>query len=404
MTKQKSIQIKNRVIDLRLVKASELKPNRKNWRTHNKHQADALDEVLGRLGIVGALIVRIDPGGGYIILDGHLRQSRLGKQPVPVLVVDITPEEEDLFLATYDPLSLLAGTDPESLQSLLKGIDASSEGLRGLLASLSAKAGSPAGRIDPEDIPETAKPRSKKGTLYALGDHRVLCDDATDPKAVARLFGKERAQLLVTDPPFGVGIQSRGPKAMQITGDDVGAGALTKRALEVITPHFLPGACGYMFHPSGPNQVEFLQALTASGWKIRQSLVWLKDSMVLSHVDWHYRHEPIAYANLPGEGRIGRGGAGWYGGHSEQSVIEVPRPKASPLHPSAKPVEVIRRLVSNSAAPGDIVLDPFIGSGATLIAAEQTRRRCFGIEIDPKYMDVVLTRWEQFTGEKARKI
>ncbi|MEX0991326.1 MAG: DNA modification methylase [Actinomycetota bacterium] len=404
MAKQKNTAIKNRVLELRWVKASELRPNPKNWRTHSKHQAEALDEVLGRLGIVGAMIVRLDPTGGYIILDGHLRQSRLGSQLVPVLVVDITAEEEDLFLATYDPLSLLAGTNPRSLQSLLEGLDASSEGLRGLLASLSAKAGEAAGRIEPEDIPEDARPRSKRGALYEMGSHRILCDDAADPTAVARLLGQERARLLVTDPPFGVKLKGRGPETLEISGDDAGAGALAKRVIEAVTPHFSPGAFAYMFHPSASNQIEFLQALTSGGWKIRQSLVWVKDSMVLGHADWQFRHEPIAYANLPGKGRIGRGGTGWYGGHSEQSVIEVPRPKASPLHPSAKPVELIRRLVSNSAAPNDIVLDPFLGSGSTLIAAEQTGRRCFGIEIDPRYMDVVLTRWERFTGKKARRI
>lgn len=400
----KGSPIKNRVVELRWEKASKLKPNPRNWRTHSKNQADALDEVLSRIGIAGALVVRIDPSGDYILLDGHLRQQQLGKQLVPILVVDITPEEEDLFLATYDPLSLLASTDPDSLQSLLQGLDASSEGLRGLLASLSASAGTPRFLTDPEDIPEPGKPRTKKGETYLLGSHRVVCADASELVSIQRLFGNDRTRLVLTDPPFGVGLEGRGREAMRITGDDSGAGALAKRVLEAISPFVVPGGCAYMFHPSGPNQSEFFEALEANGWKIRQSLVWVKDSMVLGHADYHFRHEPILYASRPAQGRIGRGGSGWYGGHSEQSVLEVPRPKASPLHPSAKPVELIRRLISNSAAPGDIVCDPFLGSGSTLIAAEQTGRRCFGVEIDSRYLDTAITRWENLTGENARKI
>jgi DNA modification methylase len=132
-------------------------------------------------------------------------------------------------------------------------------------------------------------------------------------------------------------------------------------------PALVPGAALYVFHPAGAAQMTFLQAFIAAGWELRQSLVWLKDSIVLGHSDFHYRHEPIAYANTPSDRRFGRGASGWYGGHAESSVIEVPRPKASRLHPTMKPVELLRRLVANSSALGDVVLDPFLGSGSSLI-------------------------------------
>jgi DNA modification methylase len=125
--------------------------------------------------------------------------------------------------------------------------------------------------------------------------------------------------------------------------------------------------------------------------------------MVLGHADYHHRHEPILYGHAPAEGRWGRGAAGWYGGHAEASVLEVPRPKASPEHPTAKPVELVRRMIANSSAPKDVVLDPFLGSGSTLIAADQLGRRCFGVEIDPRYTDVAVRRWERFTGRKATR-
>lgn len=147
----------------------------------------------------------------------------------------------------------------------------------------------------------------------------------------------------------------------------------------------------------------FLQAFTAQGWELRQLLAWVKDALVLGHADYHHRFEPILYGNTPCGHRFGRGASGWYGGHAEASVLEVPRPRSSPEHPTAKPVELLRRLLANSSAPGDVVLDPFLGSGSTLIAAELLGRRCFGVEIDPAYTDVALSRWESFTARRATR-
>jgi DNA modification methylase len=146
----------------------------------------------------------------------------------------------------------------------------------------------------------------------------------------------------------------------------------------------------------------FLEAIAAS-WELQQLLVWVKDSMVLGHADYHYAHEPIAYARKPAHGRRGRGAVGWFGGDARTTVFEVPRPKASSEHPTAKPVELLSRLIANSSIPGDVVLDPFLGSGSTLIACEDLHRRSFGVEIDPIYVDVAVRRWERFTGRKARR-
>lgn len=123
---------------------------------------------------------------------------------------------------------------------------------------------------------------------------------------------------------------------------------------------------------------------------------------MLGHADFHYRHEPLIYARKPGRW-VGRGRAGWYGGNAETSVFEVPRPKANRDHPTAKPVELISRLMANSSTFGDLVLDPFLGSGSTLIAAERLSRRAFGVEIDPLYVEVAITRWEAFTGQRAKR-
>jgi DNA modification methylase len=157
-------------------------------------------------------------------------------------------------------------------------------------------------------------------------------------------------------------------------------------------------------HPAGTASLAFLQAFTDQGWRLHQSLVWVKDVLVLGHGDCHYRHEPLLYGYAPGPGRWGRGAKGWYGDNSQTSVLEVARPAASREHPTAKPVELVARCLRNSSGPGDRVLDPFAGSGPTLIAAELLGRRAFAVEVDPAYCDVVLGRWEQVTGRSTVRL
>lgn len=216
-------------------------------------------------------------------------------------------------------------------------------------------------------------------------------------------MGKERARLLLSDPPWGIGYSGKTPRSLRIENDDEeGLPDLLRRAFAAIDPVLARGAPIYVFHPAGPASVYFTDAVREAGWKIRQGLVWVKDSMVLGHGDFHYRHEPILYAGKPGD-PAGRGRAGWYGGNAETSVLEVPCPKANRDHPTAKPVELISHLMANSSTFGDVVLDPFLGSGSTLIAAERLSRRAFGVEIDPTYVEIAIARWEAFTARRAKK-
>jgi len=145
-----------------------------------------------------------------------------------------------------------------------------------------------------------------------------------------------------------------------------------------------------------------VDAFVGQGWRLHQPLVWVKSKLVPGHSDYHYRHEPILFGYKPGyEGRRGRGSRGWYGGNDASSVFEVPTPTSNDEHPTAKPVELVAAMLRNSSRTGEVVLDPFLGSGSTLIAAEQLGRRCFGIELDPRYVDVAVRRWERFTGRTA---
>ena len=214
----------------------------------------------------------------------------------------------------------------------------------------------------------------------------------------------ESARLLMADPPYGVAYEGKTKQRLRLRNDDERvAPKLLDDALGAVDAAVAPGAAVYLFHPAGRNALAFLSVLAAR-WSFRQMLVWRKDSMVLGHADYHFAHEPIAYAIKPGAGRRGRGAAGWYGGDAETSVLDVPRPKASRDHPTAKPVALVSSLIGNSSTLGDVVLDPFLGSGSTLIACEQLRRRCFGVEIDPAYVDVAVSRWQAFTGRRAKRI
>lgn len=394
---------RDRVKDLRRVRAGDLLEHPLNWRTHPRRQREALRAVLEKVGFADALIAREDKGLLRLI-DGHLRRDIDPEQIVPVLVLDVNEEEAELLLATLDPLTELAGANPDALSDLLSRVDASSEELRQLFAELTTRAGPAAGLVEPDDIPSTpTTPRSRPGDVWELDGHRVACGDARDEALIARLIGGESARVLLTDPPYGVSYQGKGRSRLRLANDDQGGvAALLAEAFAAADPALAPGGAVYLFHPAGPGTVAFLAALTAR-WSLKQVLVWRKDAMVLGHADYHFAHEPIAYGKKPGPGRWGRGGSGWYGGHAESSVIEVPRPKASLEHPTQKPVELLRRLIGNSSAANDVVLDPFLGSGSTLIAAEQLGRRCFGVEIDPRYTDVAVRRWERFTGRKATK-
>jgi DNA modification methylase len=401
-----SREIRDRVVELRRVRAGDLKENPRNWRRHPERQRRALRAMLEEVGFADAILARERGDGSLEIVDGHLRRSMDPEMVVPVLVLDVDEQEADKLLVSLDPLAALADADAGPLAELLASIETNSEDLRMLFADLAAAAEveGQLGLVDVDEIPAApSQPRSQAGDLYMMGGHRLICGDATDPAVVSRLMGKERAALLETDPPFGVSYEGKTKARLRLANDDEeGLASLLAGAFGAADFVLRPGAAVYAFHPSGRNAPVFLHAI-AERWELKQMLVWRKDTMVLGHSDYHYIHEQIAYARKPAPARWGRGAGGWYGGNAETTVLEVARPKASREHPTAKPVELLSRLVSNGSTFGDVVLDPFLGSGSTLIACEQLRRRSFGIEIDPVYVDVAVARWERFTGRSARR-
>ena len=397
--------MRDRIIELIRVPAADLASNASNPRRHPRAQREALRGALEELGYVSALIARRDADGSLVLLDGHLRKDLSPDQELPVLVIDVSEEEGDELLATLDPIGAMAKVDPRALVELLARVRTESEPLSDLLENLSRSAQAELRALlhDPEDIPASPKPRAKKGDLFLLGEHRLLCGDATRKADMDRLMEGGKADLLATDPPFGVGLVGRTKKALSLPGDSPeGLPDLLRGSFSQADRVLRGGAPLYVFYPAGRLQVLFTHAFLSQGWDLRQSLIWRKDRFVLGHGDYHLAHESILYGYKPSTSRRGRGAGGFYGGNSQSSVLEVPRPASSPMHPSSKPVALIRRLVSNSSRRHQVVLDCFGGSGSTLIACEELHRRARLMELDPSYCDVIIERFERATGTAAR--
>jgi len=331
-----------------------------------------------------------------------LAARALGWATIPVLRVELEPERARLWALRDNNLygdwdepalaELLAELADQGVELTLSGFDSSE--LDRLLAGLEPPA-------DPDEAPPLPEgpPRSQAGEIYALGPHRLACGDARDAELLRLLLGEARAEVLWSDPPYGVSYVGKTKRALRIANDDRGAPALLEAALAAAEPLLAEGARFYLAVPAGPPGTAFRLVLERLGWQLHQGLVWVKNAPVLGRSDYHFQHEDVLYGWLPAAGRPGRGahpGSRWRGDDAQRSVFFVDRPRRSESHPSMKPVELIAAQLRNSSRRGDAVLDPFAGSGSTLIACEQLRRRCFAVELDPRYCDVIRRRYEEY--------
>ena len=375
-----------------------------------------------RQGDLGAVIASIRENGFFapcavqvstrrVCIGNHrLRAAiELGMTHVPVIWLDVDDDAALRIMLADNRASDLATNDEADLAALLRELYEAERGLAGtlydgddldsLLASLNED---PVrrGLTDPDDIPEPPTPISKRGDLWLLGPHRLMCGDATDPSDLLLLMDGGKADMLWTDPPYGVNYVGKTKDALTIDNDGAAnLPALLTAAFDAVSQVLVDGAAFYVAHPAGPLSVEFFKAATAVGWRIHETLIWVKDSMVLGRSDYHYRHEPLLYGYTAGGGRRGRGAEGWYGSNAQTSVFEIPRPRRSDCHPTMKPVELIARCLRNSAPPfGGVVLDPFGGSGSTLIACHETERVARLVELDPTYVDVIGRRFQEYSG------
>ncbi len=389
----------------------------RNARRHTERNVGLIVDALREVGAARSIVVdetgTVLAGNATVTAAGNAGIDRVriveadGQELIAVRRSGLTPEQKRRLALLDNRTAELAEWDTDILASLAEDTDLSGLWAPDELSELLAGESPPVQLLgDPEDVPElSADPVTQSGDLWVLGSHRLLCGDATIREDVLRLMAGERTACLWTDPPYGVGYVGGTKDALTIANDDAaGLEGLLRASLGHVSDVLVPGAAFYIAHPAGPLSLIFLQVVTELGWKLRQTLVWVKDRLVLGHSDYHYRHEPILYGVLPGGGRRGRGAAGWYGDDAQTSVFEIARPSASPDHPTSKPVALVAAMLGNSTKRGDMVLDPFGGSGSTLVACEQLGRQARLLELDPRYCDVVVKRWEELTGQTAERI
>lgn len=434
------MKLRDRIKELRRVKASEILPNPANWRTHPKAQQDAMRGILAEVGIADALLVRETPAGLQLI-DGHLRADVAPDSEWPVLVLDVDDKEAAKLLATVDPLAAMAETDPERLAELLRQIETDSEALQQMLAELADEAGLQDDGVEIVEDEVPAPPddaTTQPGDLWILGSHRLLCGDSSKPEDVDRLLDGAVIHLVNTDPPYNVKVEPRsnnaiaaglssfaGPKHHQSldlarhpekskpTGKKLRAkdrplanDFVTDAAFDELLSAWFgniarvlqPGRVFYIWGGYA-NCANYPPVLKACELYFSQAIIWVKEHPVLTRKDFMGNHEWCFYGWREGAAHVYLGPANAVDVWSIKKI----NPQ-SMVHLTEKPVELAARAMRYSSRSGENVLDLFGGSGSTLMAAEQTSRHAYLLELDPLYCDVIVERWEKFTGQKSERV
>lgn len=371
-----------------------------------------------------------------IIVTGHTRlkaAQKLGLLTVPVIIAtDLTEEKIKAFRLADNKTAEYAEWDLEKLEQELKELKALDFDITLFDFNLQEEAA--------EDFFDAAEaydaisvPTTQAGDVWQLGRHRLLCGDSTRKADMDRLIKDAKIDLVITDPPYNVNYKGFAQEREGILNDnmdDQKFRAFLTDAFKRMIEHMEPGRPIYVFH-SDMEGYNFRGAFKDAGFRLSQFLVWVKQSLIMGRGDYQWRHEPIMYGWVPGAAHL------WYGERDKDTVLDEDKlnigkakkeelvqiikdlqqrlyentsiiyhdkPSLSEDHPTMKPVKLIGKLVNNSSRKGDKVLDSFGGSGSTLMAAEQLGRTCYTIELDPKYCDVIVKRWEEYTGGKAARL
>ena len=403
---------------IRLVwrKIDELIPYEHNAKLHPAEQIDKLVRSFDEFGRI--VPAGIDKAGNLIYGHGRILAARQrGDTEFPCIVIDGLSETQRRAFVHADNLLAETGTDAETLRAEMQALRAAgfdvtltgydAEGLR-----LGEDDETPEVVEDDFDEDPPEEPRTKRGQIWQLGEHRLMCGDATSADDIQRLVGGHPADMTFTDPPYGVAIgdknkmldEAGGGKSGQckenIVGDTLAEDELyplLKAAFVNVREASAEDAVYFITSPQGGSLgLMMMMMMRDAGLPVRHVLMWRKNAPTFSvgRLDYDYQHEPIFYTWADRHHNFRRG-------KYRSTVWDFPKPRASRLHPTMKPVELVANAILDGTEKNMVVLDPFGGSGSTLIACEQLGRKCRMMEIDPHYCDVIIDRWEAFTGKKA---
>lgn len=392
------------IVNMRL---SDLTPYKNNAKKHDKRQIDNVAESIRQYGFVQPVVIDSD---GVIVI-GHCRAlaaKKLGMECVPcVRVDDLTPEQVNA-LRLVDNKTNESAWDMDLLSREIPEINLNGFdfdwGLSDEIGTTVVEDG-----FDPEI---TDDPVSKHGELYRLGNHRLMCGDSTSLTDVQTLMGGAQADMLLTDPPYNVDYQGTAGKIKNDNMEDSAFRRFLTECLSNASAVMKPGAPFYVWHADSEGY-NFRGACRDSNLRVRQCLIWVKNSLVLGRQDYQWKHEPCLYGEVEiDEDEHDPCLYGWKNGKKhyffknrrQTTVLNFDKPRKSAEHPTMKPIKLFDYQMQCSSKPGDNILDLFAGSGTTIMACEQNGRNAYCMELDPRFVDVIIKRWEAFTGQKAVRL
>ena len=396
-------------LEVREMAVADLVPYANNAKKHPKEQIDQIAESISEFGNCDPIAVWHNEDGEAEIVEGHGRVmalKQLGIDTAPVICLDhLTDEQRRAYTHVHNQTTLSSGFDEQTLIEDMDNLDMDWEalGFSEFMPDFEHD------DIEDEGMPEEVVCRCKRGDVWMLGAHRVKCGSSTDPDDMADLLRGGVADLIVTDPPYNValGQHDRPSEAKQLHrrtdglviandswDNDEDFIEFLRSAFELGMDALKPGGAFYIWH-ADTQRMNFLKACERAGMTIRECLVWVKNVFTLGRQDYQWRHEPCLYGWKDGASHQ------WYSDRKQSTVLEFDKPSSNSEHPTMKPIPLIAYQIENSSKEGDLVLDMFGGSGSTLIACEKLGRKCVTMELDPHYCDVIISRWEEMTGQRA---
>ena len=397
---------------------AELTPYEGNARKHGPDDIEQIKESIQADGFNDPIGIW---GEKNIIVEGHGRQIaalEMGLDRVPCIRLDhLSDKQRREYAIRHNRTAELSAWDWDALEEELAGLEIEGVDLSGLNFDFDSIPGGasdtePTAEEDDFDVDAPVEAKAKRGDIYQLGRHRLMCGDSTDADAWARLMNGDKADMVFTDPPYGVAIgdknatlnsvQKAGRCCTNIEGDTMTEAELydmLKAAFINVRENCADDAVYFVTSPQGGSLGLMMMMMKDAGLEVRHVLMWMKNTATFSlgRLDYDYQHEPIFYTWTKSHHNF-------RGGEYRTTVWQYDKPRKCDLHPTMKPVELVANAIKDGSKEDMIVLDAFGGSGTTIIAAEQLNRKARVMELDPHYVDVIIARWEAMTGEKAEKI